>query len=80
MSEVTRTGLACRRCNTPNAIANGGRVVEGLPVPERTPGDKVYCGTCIREMAAEVQRVCDKCEQLSLGIAQIGDKKVKVRR
>lgn len=79
MTEVTRTGLACRRCNTPNAIANGGRVVEGLPVPQRTPGDYVYCGTCLKEMAREVLMVCDKCEQLEFDIAKV-DKKRRVRR
>lgn len=75
MSNVPRTGLACRRCNTPNAIQNGGCVVEGLPVPERTPGDKVYCGTCLKEMAREVLMVCDNCEQLEFDIAQINKKR-----
>lgn len=77
MSE--RTGLACRRCNRPSAIQRGGNIVEGLPVPQRTPGDRVYCGDCLKEMAAEVLRVCDNCEQLELNVAQIGDKK-RVRR
>lgn len=76
MGEVARTGLACRRCNKPSAIQRNGAVVTGLPVRERTPGDKIYCGECLKEIAREIESVCDKCQQLEMNIAQIADRTV----